>query len=49
MDPLLPKVEGTCDKCGCTELIIRADDNEAVITKRMAEYEEKTKPLLTVY
>jgi hypothetical protein len=29
MDPLLPKKEGTCDKCG-DKLIIRSDDTEAV-------------------
>lgn len=46
MDPLLPKKEGVCDICGSTDLVIRADDNEEIITKRMQEYEEKTKPLL---
>ena len=30
MYPLLPKVEGKCDKCG-DKLIIRPDDQEDVI------------------
>lgn len=48
MEPLLPKTEGICDKDG-GKLIIRSDDNEDVISKRMKEYEEKTIPLLNVY
>jgi len=45
MDPLLPKKEGVCDNCG-HNLVIREDDTEKVISARMKEYEEKTKPLL---
>lgn len=37
MDPLLPKTEGECDKCG-DKLIIRSDDTESVISHRMIEY-----------
>jgi len=48
MEPLLPKKEGTCDKCG-GKLVIRDDDTEAVITSRMREYDEKTLPLLNEY
>ena len=48
MDPLNPKKEGTCDKCG-DKLVIREDDTEAVIKKRMVEYESKTAPILEVY
>lgn len=48
MDPLNPKKEGTCDKCG-DKLVIREDDTEAVIKKRMAEYETKTAPILEIY
>ena len=48
MDPLNPKKEGTCDKCG-DKLVIREDDTEPVIKKRMVEYESKTAPILEVY
>lgn len=48
MDPLNPKVEGKCDKCG-DKLVIREDDTESVIRKRMVEYETKTAPILEVY
>jgi len=48
MDPLLPKKDGVCDKCG-GKLIIRADDTKEVITARMKEYEAKTLPLLKIY
>ena len=47
-DPLLPKKEGFCDKCD-GKLIIRDDDTEKVISRRMDEYSEKTKPLLNVF
>ncbi len=43
-----PKTDGTCDKCGGT-LVHRSDDDEAVIKKRMLDYNEKTKPLLDRY
>jgi adenylate kinase len=45
MDPLLPKKENVCDNCG-HNLVIREDDTEKVISARMKEYEDKTKPLL---
>jgi len=48
MEPLLPKVEGKCDKCG-GKLITRADDTNDVISARMKEYEAKTLPLLEIY
>jgi len=48
MEPLLPKKEGHCDKCG-GKLVIRADDTEKVIKERMKEYEAKTLPLLEIY
>jgi len=48
MDPLLPKKEGVCDKCG-GKLVIRGDDTKDVITNRMKEYEAKTLPLLKIY
>ena len=46
MDPLLPKQEGICDNCG-NKLVIREDDTEKVISARMREYHDKTKPFLT--
>ena len=48
MDPLLPKQEGKCDKCG-GKLVIRSDDTKEVIQLRMKEYEAKTLPLLEIY
>lgn len=48
MDPLNPKVANTCDKCK-DKLIIREDDTEPIIKKRLIEYQEKTAPLLEVY
>jgi len=43
-----PKKEGVCDKCGGA-LIHRSDDTEETITTRLAEYDEKTKPLIDYY
>ena len=48
MEPLLPKKEDTCDKCG-GKLVIRDDDTEKVISARMKEYNAKTLPLLSEY
>jgi adenylate kinase len=45
----LPKVEGTCDKCGGHEFKRRPDDNEATVRTRMAEYRAKTAPILPIY
>ena len=44
-----PKVEGTCDICGNHEFKRRADDNEQTVRTRMAEYREKTAPILPFY
>lgn len=44
-----PKVEGVCDVCGSTEFKRRADDNEATVRTRMAEYRAKTAPILPYY
>ncbi len=43
-----PKTAGKCDKCD-GKLIHRADDTEAVITKRLTVYHEQTAPLITYY
>ena len=45
----LPKVEGTCDKCGGHEFKRRPDDNEETVRTRMAEYRAKTAPILPIY
>lgn len=45
----LPKAEGICDVCGSTEFKRRADDNEATVRTRMAEYRAKTAPILPIY
>lgn len=45
----LPQVEGTCDQCGTHEFKRRADDNEATVRTRMAEYRAKTQPILPIY
>lgn len=43
-----PKREGVCDACG-TALKQRFDDKEDVVTARVAEYRDKTEPLLAYY
>ncbi len=43
-----PKQAGVCDKCG-TALVQREDDKEAVVAKRLQEYEQRTKPLIDYY
>lgn len=49
MEPLLPKKEGVCDKCGSTDIVIRADDKKEVISARMVEYDQKTLPILKLF
>jgi adenylate kinase len=44
-----PKVPGVCDRCGSTEFVRRADDNEASVRTRLAAYEKQTAPLLPYY
>ena len=43
-----PKVEGICDVSG-KPLMHREDDKEEVVAKRLAEYDEKTSPLVAYY
>jgi adenylate kinase len=38
-----------CDICGGTEFQRRPDDNEQTVRTRMAEYREKTAPILPFY
>lgn len=43
-----PKADGVCNLCGGV-VIQRADDNEAVISKRLSVYHEQTSPLVQFY
>jgi adenylate kinase len=43
-----PKDEGVCDVCG-EELTIRDDDKPDVIRHRLAQYHDKTEPLVAYY
>lgn len=43
-----PAKEGVCDKCG-GELYQRDDDKEETVVTRLAEYDEKTQPLIEYY
>jgi len=42
-------VEGTCDKCGASDMQHRADDNEESLRTRLMEYYKKTSPLIGYY
>ena len=43
-----PEKEGVCDVCGA-ELAVRDDDRPEVIRNRLAQYREKTEPLIGYY
>lgn len=43
-----PKIAGKCDICG-SELIIRTDDNEETIKKRLEVYRQNSKKLIEFY
>ena len=43
-----PKQEGICDACG-KELVLRDDDREETVSKRLSVYHEQTQPLLDFY
>lgn len=43
-----PQVEGVCDVCG-GKLVCRDDDTEETVKIRLAEYHEKTEPLVDYY
>src|SRR5688500_2953551 len=45
----LPKIPDLCDVCGSDQFKRRADDNEATVRQRMAEYRAKTAPILPFY
>jgi adenylate kinase len=48
MPPLLPKVQGKCDKCG-GKLVTRKDDTETIIRERLAIYAQETFPIIEYY
>jgi adenylate kinase len=43
-----PKVEGICDICG-GELVIREDDKEEKVRKRLEVFREQTMPIIDYY
>ncbi len=44
-----PAVDGTCDKCGGTEMKRRADDNAETVASRLEAYHAQTAPLIAYY
>ncbi|WP_319823424.1 adenylate kinase [Thalassovita sp.] len=44
-----PAKEGTCDKCGGTEMKRRADDNAETVASRLEAYHAQTAPLIAYY
>ncbi|MHA6262368.1 adenylate kinase [Arenibacterium sp. CAU 1754] len=44
-----PKVAGTCDKCGSTNMKRRADDNAETVASRLEAYHAQTAPLIAYY
>ncbi|AXT36646.1 adenylate kinase [Phaeobacter sp. LSS9] len=44
-----PRVAGTCDACGSTDMTRRADDNAETVTSRLAAYHTQTAPLISYY
>jgi adenylate kinase len=48
MPPLLPKVEGKCDKCG-GKLYKRDDQEEDIVRNRLEVYKKQTEPLIEFY
>jgi adenylate kinase len=43
-----PAVAGVCDVCG-GELVARADDTSEAVQSRLADYHEKTEPILALF
>ncbi|MQQ09714.1 adenylate kinase [Epibacterium sp. SM1979] len=44
-----PKVQGTCDNCGSTEMKRRADDKAETVASRLEAYHAQTAPLVKYY
>jgi adenylate kinase len=45
---MVPKVAGSCDKCG-GKLVERGDDTEATVRERLRVYEKTTTPVISYY
>lgn len=43
------KIENECDVCHGHEFIVRVDDNHDTVRKRLAIYNDKTRPLISYY
>lgn len=48
IETLRPKVEGICDYCD-SKLVLREDDKQETVQKRLKVYHEQTQPLLDYY
>ena len=44
-----PAKEGVCDKCGGSNFVRRADDNEETVRSRLVAYHDQTAPLVDYY
>lgn len=44
-----PAVAETCDKCGNTQMVRRADDNAETVASRLEAYHAQTAPLIDYY
>ncbi len=44
-----PPVEGICGRCGYTEFVRRADDNEETVRLRLEAYNQQTAPVAAYY
>lgn len=44
-----PVVAETCDKCGSTDMVRRADDNAETVASRLEAYHAQTAPLIDYY
>lgn len=44
-----PEKEGICDKCGSSDFLNRADDNEATVKNRLKVYNDSTFALIEFY
>jgi adenylate kinase len=45
----VPAVAGTCNKCGGTNMVRRADDNAETVASRLSAYHAQTAPLVAYY
>jgi adenylate kinase len=45
----VPAVAGTCDKCGGTNMVRRADDNAETVASRLSAYNAQTAPLVAYF